>query len=148
MRDDDMQGPKDTVSQIVDGDKNQVAGRDIINHHVENARPKRLDEHTPDELRRQRVWSRQLIKDAKNKIRMSWPVTLMKYTVPLFIIGTVVFFELKWLNLFVIAGMLSVGLPYALRLKVNEAEYNLIQSQSKIIEYIYGRLREFGIDER
>jgi hypothetical protein len=72
----------------------------------------------------------------------------MKYTVPLFIIGTVVFFELKWLNLFVIAGMLSVGLPYALRLKVNEAEYNLIQSQSKIIEYIYGRLREFGIDER
>lgn len=146
--DDNQENQGGNVTQDIEGQNHQIAGRDIINHHIDHARPKRLDEHTPDELRRQRAWSRELIADAKNKIRMSWPVTLMKYTVPLFVIGTVVFFEVQRLDLFVIAGMLAIGLPYALLLKINEAEYSLIQSQRKVIEYIYGRLREFGIDER
>lgn len=146
--DDDQENQGGNVTQDIEGQNHQIAGRDIINNHVEPRRPRRLDELYPDELKAERDWSQQLICDAKKKIWTSWPVKLMKFTVPLFIIGTLVLFQLKWLNLFVIAGMLSVGLPYALLLKVNEAEYNLIQSRRKVIEYIYGRLREFGIDER
>lgn len=146
--DDDKENQGSNVTQDIEGQNHQIAGRDIINNHVEPRRPRRLDELYPDELRAERDWSKQLIVDAKKKIWTSWPVTLMKYTVPLFFIGALVFFQLRWLSWFVLAGMLSVAMPYILLLKVNETEFRLIQSRRQVINYVYERLREFGIDER
>jgi len=148
MREDDKQDLKDSVSQIVDGNENQIAGRDIINNYIEQNRPRLLYELFPDELRVERDWSKQLIEDAKNKIWKSWPVSVLKYTVPFFLVFVVMSFYFKWSAWFVLAGILSVWLPFLIMLKVNEAELTLIQSRRKVVEYVYERLREFGIDER
>ena len=146
--DDDKENQGGNVTQDIEGQNHQIAGRDIINNNVEQARPKRLFELYPDELRAERDWSRKLIKNAKTKIWGSWPVSVLKFTVPLFIIFTVVAFKLNWSAWFVLAGITTVWLPWLMLLKLNDADFRLIHSREKIIEYIYERLREFDIDEK
>lgn len=75
-------------------------------------------------------------------------MALMKYTVPLYIVGVLLFFQLERFPWVVLAGMLSDCLPYLSLLYINEAEFRLIRSRHQVIEYVYARLREFGIDER
>ncbi|MFB2816092.1 hypothetical protein ACE014_19830 [Shewanella xiamenensis] len=57
------------VTQRIEGQNHQIAGRDIVNHWtIEPNQPKLLSLCTIEELRAQRDFSKEIIKDAEAKI--------------------------------------------------------------------------------
>ena len=79
--DDDKENLGGSVTQDIEGENHQIAGRDIVNHY-QDLRPKRLCDCNADELRAEREWSRKIIADARRKIKSSWPYRFAHVSVP------------------------------------------------------------------
>lgn len=71
------------VTQQIEGQNHQIAGRDIVNHWtIEPNQPKLLSLCTIEELRAQRDFSKEIIKDTEAKIWGSLPSKILMITMP------------------------------------------------------------------
>lgn len=146
MRDDDDKENKGgSVTQDIEGENHQIAGRDIVNHY-QDLRPKRLCDCNADQLRAEREWSRKIIADARRKIKSSWPYRFAHVSVPVWMLF--VFWVWPSFTWVVPSMLIMVCMPLYFYAQVNEPEYKVIKRHEDIIQYVYDRLRDFGIDER
>lgn len=138
-------GKSPNVEQSIDGEGHQIAGRDIVNY-TDDKKIKRLDECNVDELRNEREWSRKLIKDAKKKIRTSWPIKILPFT----LILTALIVYLFSSEYFFVIALVPIALSFQMSFftQCNRDEFKVIDRHQKIVNYVYERLRDFGIDEK
>lgn len=73
------------MEQQIEGQNHQIAGRDVVNNWtIEQNQPKSLSLCSIDELRAQRDFSKEIIKDAEAKIWGSLPSKILMITLPMF----------------------------------------------------------------
>ncbi|MEL4302343.1 hypothetical protein ACE02Z_12115 [Shewanella xiamenensis] len=134
------------VTQRIEGQNHQIAGRDIVNHWtIEPNQPKLLSLCTIEELRAQRDFSKEIIKDAEAKIWGSLPSKILMITLPMFFLCRYLGNGGQWLFL---AFILGVVFPGFAQLKLINRERPVIEVERQRLNNIYYILRSYKIDER
>jgi len=134
------------VTQQIEGLNHQIAGRDIVNHWtIEPNQPKLLSLCTIEELRAQRDFSKEIIKDAVAKIWGSLPSKILMITLPMFFLCWYLGNVSQWLFYAFIIGIVSPGLA---QLKLINREQPVIDLERQRLNNIYYILRSYKIDER
>lgn len=135
------------MEQQIEGQNHQIAGRDIVNHWtIEPNQPKLLSLCTIEELRAQRDFSKQIIKDAETKIWGSLPSKILMITMPTwFFLSWYLGNVGQWLFLAFILGVVFPGLA---QLKLINIERPVIEIERQRLNNIYYILRSYKIDER
>ena len=134
------------VTQQIEGLNHQIAGRDIVNHWtIEPNQPKLLSLCTIEELRAQRDFSKEIIKDAVAKIWGSLPSKILMITLPMFFLCWYLGNVGQWLFYAFIIGIVAPGLA---QLKLINREQPVIDLERQRLNNIYYILRSYKIDER
>ncbi|MDR6964732.1 MULTISPECIES: hypothetical protein [Shewanella] len=134
------------MEQQIEGQNHQIAGRDVVNNWtIEQNQPKSLSLCSIDELRAQRDFSKEIIKDAEAKIWGSLPSKILMITLPMFFLCWYLGNVGQWLFYAFIIGVVCPGIA---QLKFINREQPVIEIERQRLNNIYYILRSYKIDER
>ncbi|MGK4305114.1 hypothetical protein ACSMFS_21390 [Shewanella xiamenensis] len=140
------QQPNYQVTQQIEGHYHQIAGRDIVNYGtIDPNKPRPLSSCSIEELRFQREFSKEIIKDAEAKIWGSLPSKILMITLPMFFLCWYLGNVGQWLFYAFIIGVVCPGLA---QLKLINREQPVIEIERQRLNNIYYILRSYKIDER